>query len=163
MNTGCLDGAASVAPTLPFQLERPTDGALLADVAILLATIAALYFAFKAISRHPWIPTSIALAVLLYAGLDRTWWNTARVEVDEAGVRQVPWMGWTGDERFMAWGEVAGFTCEGGALFPVVSDDTRVVLHGRDNVSKIEIPRYLDPFPDFARVVADRVRPLAAP
>lgn len=163
MNTACLEGAAIIAPTLPLQLARPTDGALVGDVLILLATIAALYFGFKTVSRHPWIPTSISLAILFYAAVDRSWWNTARVVVDEVGVRLEPWIGWTGDELVLPWGEVTGFTCEGGALFPVISDDARVVLHGRDNISKIEIPRYLEPFPDFARVIADRVRPLAAP
>lgn len=163
MSTACLEGASTVAPTLPFQLTRPTDGALFGDVLILLATIAALYFGFKTISRHPWIPTSISLAILFYAAVDRAWWNTARVEVDELGVREVRWMGSSEDEPFIPWGEVTGFTCAGGALFPVISDDARVVLHGRDNISKIEITRYLDRFPDFARVVTDKVRPLAAP
>lgn len=162
MSAGCLEGAATVVPTLPLQLTRPTDGALFGDVAILLATIAILYFAFKAISSHPWIPTSISLAIILYAALDRAWWNTARIVVDELGVREVRWVEWSGAETFIPWGEVAGFTCEGGSLFPVISDDARVVLHGRDNISKIEIPRYLHPFPEFARVVMDKVRPLAA-
>ncbi|HRE92597.1 MAG TPA: hypothetical protein PK095_25995, partial [Myxococcota bacterium] len=85
----------------------------MADVAILLLVIAALYFAFKAISRHPWIPTSLALAVLLYAAVDRAWWNTARVVMDAAGVRLEPWLG---DDVALIWAEVAGFTCEGGAL-----------------------------------------------
>lgn len=172
MSAACLDGAATAMPALPFELTRPTDGALLGDALILLALIAALYFGFKIISRHPWIPTSISLAVLFYAAVDRAWWNTARVVVDEAGVSYRPWMG---DDVFIAWGEVLGFSCEGGSLFPIVSDDARVVLHGRkgperadadsatENISKIEIPRFLDRFPELARVVADKVRPLAAP
>lgn len=160
MSAECLEGAAAVAPGLPIEAIRPTDLALFGDVAILLAVIAALYFAFKAISRHPWIPTSLSLAALMYAGVDRTWWNTSRVTVDADTVSYRPWVG--ADQRLL-FADITGFTCEGGSLFPVVSDDSRIVLHGRDDISKIEIPRFLDRFPDIARVVADKVRPLPAP
>lgn len=158
----CFEGltGATTAPPLPLEALRPVDVALLADVLILLAVIAVLYFSFKLISGHPWIPTSIALAILFYAGVDERWWNTASVVIDGEGVQLRPHVG--ADVR-LTWGEVHTVGCEGGSLFPIVQDDTRLVLLGRDGISKIEIPRFLDRYPELATVVVSHVPAASSP
>lgn len=155
--------STSVAPPLPIIGERPVDGALLADVGILLAVIALLYLAFRAISKHPWIPTSISLAALFYLGVDVRWWNTRSVTADDQGITLSPWVG--ADTR-LAWAAIDTLACRDGNLFPIVQDDARVVVSGKGasgDILEIEISRFLDRFDDLAAVLARRVQPRPAP
>ncbi len=159
----CLDGiestvATRASPAESVSAQRPTDLALAGDVLLLLVVIGLIYAAFRAIAKNPWLPTSLALAIMFYALVNVRWWNLAEVSVDAAGLTS---RSWVGDPVKLAWSELTALGCISGELFPVFQDDASLVVSGPVDAdgksSKIEIPRFLDRYPEVAAFIRSHV------
>lgn len=158
----CLVVEVPSRPNPPITLTRPTDGALLGDVLVLLAVIGLIYLVAKKLTQRPVVLTSVLLAFVFYVLVDQRWWNTAKVVVDEAGVSVTPHIG---AETSLTWSRIHGARCGSGHLFPVFQDDATLVLDGLDeggNKVEIAISRFLDRFseiPAFVTTHLPRSRP----
>lgn len=162
----CLVVEVPARPNPPITLTRPTDGALLGDVLVLLAVIGLIYLVAKKLTQRPVVLTSVVLAFVFYVLVDARWWNTAQVVVDETGVRATPHIG---AETFLAWSRIHGARCSSGHLFPIFQDDATLVLDGLDeagNKVEIAISRFLDRYseiPAFVTTHIPRSRPISRP
>jgi len=159
----CLYGLESAAAGIASQPEslsaqRPTDLALAGDVLLLLAVIGLIYAALRAIAKNPWLPTSLALAVLFYTLVNVRWWNLAEVSVDATGLTSSSWVG---DPVHFVWSDLTALGCVSGELFPVFQDDASLVVSGPVDAdgkfSNIEIPRFLDRYPEVAAFIRSHV------
>lgn len=151
-------GTAGISDAGPLSAKRPTDLSLAGDVVLLLAVIGLIYAAFRTIAKNPWLPTSLALAIVFYALVNVRWWNTAEVSVDIAGLTSRPWIG---DPVHLVWSDLTALGCASGDLFPVFQDDASLVVSGPvgadGKASKIEISRFLDRYPEVAAFVLSHV------